>query len=202
MSWHPDAERFNRELLACSGLGQACMYGALRQHPAHAAQQPWPVRYAYAIMDTFALTLDTFGERLPLWAEVYGYGVKHPWPRERTEATLAKVACDEVEEARIRKQYESAYEVLPAWTQQLLALSRPLRPQNVLDYWRVGKAMILEELPDFHERPEWAEYRTRRKYAGGAKPGVIQHAIFKDILAALRTIAGAGRRRPRIRKAK
>ena len=48
---------------------------------------------------------------------------------------------------------------------------------------------MLEEMPDFHERPEWKNYRGRR-YAYGAKRGSIQHAIFKDILAALKTIAG------------
>ena len=62
-----------------------------------------------------------------------------------------------------------------------------------MHYWRKGKELILDEMPDFHERPEWESYR-RRKYPGGAKPGTVQHAIFKDILAALRTIAGCNKR--------
>ncbi len=53
--------------------------------------------------------------------------------------------------------------------------------------------MILEEMPNFHLRPEWQTYR-RRSYRNGAKRGTIQHAIFKDILVALRTIAGVNRR--------
>jgi hypothetical protein len=74
------------------------------------------------------------------------------------------------------------------------ALPTPVTPASVLDYWRKGKEIILEEMPDFHTRPEWADYRDKRAYQGGAKRGAIQHAIFKDILAALRTIAGANKR--------
>ena len=57
--------------------------------------------------------------------------------------------------------------------------------------------MILEEMPDFHLRPEWADYRDKRVYQDGAKKGAVQNAIFKDILAALRTIAGSYNRRNR-----
>lgn len=84
----------------------------------------------------------------------------------------------------------------PKFVAGLAALPVPLTPASVLDYWRKGKEIILEELPEFHERPEWQEYRTGRRYSHGAKTGVIQHAIFKDILVALRTIAGANKRRP------
>lgn len=70
----------------------------------------------------------------------------------------------------------------------------PITPGNVMDYWRKGKEIILEEMPDFHLRPEWESYR-RRTYKNGAKPGSVQHAIFKDILAALKTIAGGNRTR-------
>jgi len=59
---------------------------------------------------------------------------------------------------------------------------------TALDYWRTGKAMLREEMPAFHERPEWSSYQTRR-YSNGATPGAVQHAIFRDILDALRTIA-------------
>ena len=72
----------------------------------------------------------------------------------------------------------------------------PVRPDTVLQYWRKGKEVILQEMPDFHLRPEWAEYHERH-YQYGAKRGAIQHAIFKDILAALRTIAGANRHKVR-----
>ena len=67
----------------------------------------------------------------------------------------------------------------------------PITPASVLQYWHKGKEMILEEMPDFHERPEWEKYRQGRNYRDGAKKGAVQHAIFKDILTALRTIAGS-----------
>lgn len=71
----------------------------------------------------------------------------------------------------------------------------PITPENVVEYWRKGKEIILEEMPDFHERPEWKNYREKRHYDTGAKKGAIQHAIFKDILASLKTIAGANKRK-------
>jgi hypothetical protein len=71
----------------------------------------------------------------------------------------------------------------------------PISPASVMQYWRKGKEMIREELPEFHLRTEWANYR-RRHYQTGSKTGAVQNAIFKDILAALRTIAGSNQRRP------
>jgi hypothetical protein len=79
-------------------------------------------------------------------------------------------------------RYVSGIEVIPV----------PISPDSVPQYWRKGKEMILEEIPDFIDRPEWRHYH-RRSYKNGATPGAIQHAIFKDILIALRTIAGANR---------
>jgi hypothetical protein len=66
---------------------------------------------------------------------------------------------------------------------------------SVMAYWRKGKEIIREEMPEFHLRPEWANYH-RRYYQTGSKTGAVQNAIFKDILAALRTIAGSNHRRP------
>lgn len=77
----------------------------------------------------------------------------------------------------------------PGYINGLDRLPFPMTPRSVLAYWRKGKEMILEEMPNFHLRPEWKSYH-RRNYQHGAKKGAIQHAIFKDILAALRTIAG------------
>jgi hypothetical protein len=85
---------------------------------------------------------------------------------------------------------------LPNYVAGLKDIPIPIAPQSVLQYWRKGKEIILEEMSDFHKRPEWADYRHKRAYQNGAKPGAIQHAIFKDILAALRTIAGANKKSP------
>jgi hypothetical protein len=82
----------------------------------------------------------------------------------------------------------------PKYVDGLEKLPMPLAPDNVLQYWRKGKEIILEEMPDFHLRPEWQKYREARNYREGAKKGAIQHAIFKDILTALKTIAGANKK--------
>jgi hypothetical protein len=84
----------------------------------------------------------------------------------------------------------------PKYAQGLDQLPIPITPESVLQYWRKGKEIILEEMSDFHLRPEWQKYREARNYTDGAKKGAIRHAIFKDILIALKTIAGANKRKP------
>jgi hypothetical protein len=197
MSWHPNAEHFNRKLFNFSRLGQDSMYGELRQHPRHLAKQTWPVRYAYAIMATIDLTLDTYEDQLPIWAEIYGYGVKHPIPLSEYDSAIKKLGWDEAKKRRELLKYEGRYRILPLWTKSLKKLRRPFSKDHVLDYWHTGKEMILEEMPAFHMRAEWATYRDKRAYQGGAKKGAIQHAIFKDILIALKTIAGSNHKHRR-----
>ncbi len=80
----------------------------------------------------------------------------------------------------------------PRYVKGIDQIPVPISPESVLAYWRKGKEMILEEMPKFHLRPEWQSH-CKRSYKNGAKSGAIQHAIFKDILIALRTIAGANR---------
>ena len=89
------------------------------------------------------------------------------------------------------RQYGEKIRVLP-FPEFIRGIDRipfPMTQESVLQYWRKGKEMIMEEMPDFHLRPEWKSYHGR-SYKHGAKSGAIQHAIFKDILTALRTIAG------------
>jgi hypothetical protein len=84
----------------------------------------------------------------------------------------------------------------PKYVDGLDRFPMPITPESVLAYWRKGKEIILEEMPDFHLRPEWDDYRNKRAYQTGRKKGAIQHAIFKDILTALKTITGSNQRRP------
>jgi hypothetical protein len=194
LSRHPDSQRFNRVLLENSHLSQRNIITAGQPLGPHLARQSWPVRYAYAVIATIDVTLDTDAERIPFWAELYGYGVKHPIDLSDYEAAARKMGwgLDKIQQEL--PKYQGCYRILPSWTRTLAKLRRPFNSVNDLDYWRTGKEIILEEMPDFHQRPEWEEYRTRRHYTHGAKTGAIQHAIFKDILAALRTIAGANKR--------
>jgi hypothetical protein len=90
---------------------------------------------------------------------------------------------------------EAAFTIVlpfPRYVEGLDRLPIPITPESVMQYWRKGKEMILEEIPNFQERPEWKDYHCRR-YKNGAKRGAVQHAIFRDILGALKTIAGANR---------
>lgn len=194
MSWHPDAGRFNQQLLEFSKLGQQSMYGELQRNPRHILQQTWPVRYAYAVIATIDLTLDTYEGRLPFWAETYGYGVRHPIPLCAYEEAMDRMGWDEAKKRQELPKYQGSYRVLPVWTKDLAKVRRPFNTRHVLDYWRTGKAMIVEEMPEFHLRPEWRSY-YERSYKAGAKAGAIQHAIFKDILSALKTIGGTHKRR-------
>jgi len=90
----------------------------------------------------------------------------------------------------------------PKYVAGLDRIPIPITLASVMQYWRKGKEMILEEMPEFHLRPEWRNYRERRYYGGGAKKGAVQHAIFKDILTALKTIAGSNhkQRRPALKQ--
>jgi hypothetical protein len=196
-SRHPDNLRFNREYLENSRLSQVSMASACQPKGPHMARQSWPVRYAYAIIFTIELTLDTYETRLPEWAEIYGYGIKHPISMSRYEEAARKLGWDEEKKRLELPSYVDSYEILPAWTRSLKKLRRPYNQKHVLDYWHTGKEMILEEMPDFHLRPEWDDYRNRRAYQTGRKKGAIQHAIFKDILAALKSIAGSNHKHRR-----
>jgi hypothetical protein len=155
MSWHPDAERFNRHLYEFSRLGQQNMYCELRHNARHLVRQPWPVRYAYAIIATIDFTLAMYGKKLPLWAEIHGYGVRHPVSSDEIEAGLAEMGCTEEKKEEIRQENRGAYRILPKWTKGLEKIDQPISKESVLDYWRTGKRMILEEIPNFHERSEW-----------------------------------------------
>ena len=194
LSWHPENQQFNCSYLKNSNLSLENLARATQPKGPHMARQSWPVRYAYAIIFTIDLNLDTYDTRLPEWAELYGYGVKHPIPMAAFEARMDSLGWEEAKRQRERPKLVGHYRILPAWTRGLVGFRRPLDSRHVLDYWRVGKQMILEEMPDFHLRPEWQKYETGRGYQHGAKTGAVQHAIFKDILSALKTIAKAGER--------
>jgi hypothetical protein len=195
LSWHPENQRFNRVYLKDSCLSQHSMASARQPKGVHLAKQSWPVRYAYAIVNAINLTLDYFKTRLPEYAERFGYGIRHPVSLDEIKPILERSGWSEALKREHLLMYKGSYRMLPAWAKGLEKLHRPLITENVQDYWQKGKEMILEEMPEFHLRPEWEKYRERRNYKDGAKKGVIQHAIFKDILIALKTIAGANNRR-------
>ena len=99
--------------------------------------------------------MDTYEERLPIWVEIYGYGIKHPIPISVYEETAKRMGMSEDMKRLELPSYIGSYEILPAWTEMLEKLRRPFNTAHCLDYWRTGKAMIFEEMPEFFELPEW-----------------------------------------------
>jgi hypothetical protein len=188
LSWHPDCDRFNQALLKTTELGVEGLHRDFRRHPNHLKHQSWPTRYAYDIVSTIDVNLDTYGYRLESMAKLYGFGKPHPLTPQDIDIALQRMKCSDEKKAQIRKDHIGAYQFLPLWAEQLLKIERRFCKSTVLDYWRIGKAILLEEVPDFHQRPEWRSYQTRH-FANGATPGAVQHAIFRDILDALKSIA-------------
>ncbi len=189
LTHHPDNERFNRHFLQISQLAQEGMKNGCQRIPQRLARQSWPIRYAHAIRETIDSTLDSYADESPIWAERYQCAVKPPSRLRPWEKAARNPSGDEARKRWGFPSYADSHKILPRWTKTLEHLRRPFNSEHVLDYWRTGKAMVMEELPGFHLRPEWEGYR-RRHYKTGSKRGAVQHAIFKDILAALRTIAG------------
>lgn len=161
-SIHPDTPQINRRMIADARLGSKT------EHARQVGSKPYFVSdtpaniYARAIITSIEMNrhLDPVEKQQKSWASF-----------NRKEAFRTVVLPF--------PKYVGGIETIPV----------PISPENVLQYWRKGKEIILEELPQFDERPEWEQYR-RRKYKDGGKPGAIRHAIFKDILIALKTIAG------------
>lgn len=77
----------------------------------------------------------------------------------------------------------------PDYIKGMESIPYDISPDSVMVYWNKGKEIMLEEIPEFIDYPEWESYHHRH-YSGGAKPGVIRSAIFRDILTSLRVMAG------------
>ena len=113
---------------------------------------------------------------------------------------LEPVSCQQYSWKEFDRNEKTRTVVLPfpKFVANMKTLPVPITTESVMTYWRKGKEMILEEMPQFYLAPEWESYR-RRQYKGGAKPGAIKHAIFKDILVALKSIAGSNKGKKRAR---
>jgi hypothetical protein len=161
-SIHPQTEAVMRQMLADSHLGSGTDDGnRVGSKPWFASDTPANV-YARAIIASIEMNrgLDEMTKQLEMWAS---FDLKH--------GTRTRVLP------------------FPDFVKDLHRIPVPLSPECVMDYWNMGKQIIYEDLPEFIDLPEWESYH-RRHYAGGAKPGVIRSAIYRDILTALRTMAG------------
>lgn len=79
----------------------------------------------------------------------------------------------------------------PRWFETIRGLE-PFSTDSV-EAWKVAiKAMIREEVPDFHLRLEWKNVRASHEAREKATPGVIQNKILDNICSALGKIAPRG----------
>ena len=165
VSIHPNTARVTAEMARASRLGQRTPEAGLINSKAWFTSDTPANVYARAIITSVELNQGLSGPKL-------------------YEAMFASFDRKHGVKTRVLP--------LPKYIKGINDLPVPISPASVLQYWRKGKEIIQEELPDFHLRREWKNYH-HRSYKDGAKAGVIQHAIFKDILAALRTIAGGNK---------
>ena len=78
-------------------------------------------------------------------------------------------------------------EALPSWVSEISTL----KPFSVatFDEWKVVvRKIIREEVPNFHQLPEWATQRMTAASNGRNTPGEIQNAILDDIVSALKRL--------------
>jgi len=167
-SVHPDTAKFSAKMYRDSKLGTRTEYSRQIGSKAYFVNDSSANIYARAIIESI-----NFNRRLD--------------PISRQQRQWVKFDRENNVQTKILP--------FPKFVQGLDAFPNLITPENVLIFWRKGKEIILEEMPDFHLRPEWEKYRRARKYQTGAKTGSVQHAIFKDILASLQSIAGYNRKR-------
>ena len=108
-----------------------------------------------------------------------------------TQKRLSKFPAERL----LRKRCRIAPVPVPAWAMKARTLPDFSSDPKVLSQWAsLIREMIREQVPDFHNREEWARYRANSRTHSkklGASPtkGAIQNAIIDDIVAALKTIA-------------
>jgi hypothetical protein len=152
-------------------------------------------------------------KKLDLGADLDFYRSRLRQPRGADECLparkWAKAALRTIEDTRFRfmilgdlsKGFESAdaiiefmseagweFQALPDWSK--VACELGAFSAKTLPAWkRVTRKMIREQMPNFHERPEWATQRASAIARGRGTPGEIKNAILDDICSALERIA-------------
>lgn len=79
----------------------------------------------------------------------------------------------------------------PAWVSKAARL-KEFSTASLREWKAVVRDLVREQMPDFHQRPEWAPQRNSAAARGRDTPGELQNAILDDICSALERIAPAG----------
>src|ERR1039458_1274567 len=151
--------------------------------------------------------------KLHLGADMTSFRVRFRQPRG-AEVNLparkwTKAAVRSIEDTRFRhlvfggllKGFESAgamadfiletgwdYGDTPDWLGEVCKLEA-FSMESLPAWKRAVRKMIRQQLPDFHERLEWATQRASAVARGRGTPGEIRNAILDDICSALERIA-------------
>lgn len=78
----------------------------------------------------------------------------------------------------------------PSWMKAALGL-KPLSKPALPDWRRVVRDVIRQQMPDFHQHPDWERQRETEGRRGRVKTGDLQNAILDDISSALASITPA-----------
>lgn len=88
-------------------------------------------------------------------------------------------------------EFKFTLDPVPAWAESAAAL--PLFARSTAKEWaRLGREMIREEVPDFHDRPEFADFRRHQSNLdrnGKPSRGRLQNDILEKIGSSLASLA-------------
>jgi len=76
----------------------------------------------------------------------------------------------------------------PEWVASAIKLE-PFSMKSVQDWKLVVRQIIREQVPNFHDLPEWTTQRHSAEASGRDTIGEIQNAILDDIVSALQRLA-------------
>lgn len=76
----------------------------------------------------------------------------------------------------------------PAWVEDAAKVGA-FSTASLPAWKRVIRKLIREQIPGFHERPEWSTQRASALARGRGTPGEVQNAILDDICSALEGLA-------------
>ncbi|MEK7954308.1 hypothetical protein [Luteolibacter soli] len=81
------------------------------------------------------------------------------------------------------------FPIMPEWFYFRKLPTPPFSSENIGSWIPAVRDMIREDMPNFHEHPDWGAQRATADAEGRRGPGAVQNAILDDICSALRGLA-------------
>ena len=76
----------------------------------------------------------------------------------------------------------------PGWAKSVMEL-KPFAKESLPDWKPVVRKIIRDQVPDFHNLPEWQTQRNTAEASGKTTKGEVRNAILDDIMSALARLA-------------